>query len=280
MFVSSFRIFFFLILVLAACSKRKSSGISGHWVSIEYFKDRPYHTLDIFDSILYVNMKCKVCGHVEMKLRQIRSNQFAATIARRDVPNFFGYSDDYFLAQRNDSIVFVWTELGLDSLKFDEFNQLLHDAQSQNYNSLFVRSDEIISSSSDPYAPFYVTVDPASLGAEDIVEINERLVSVADMFVGKPKSEQWQIPDDSVVMETDDVFINLKDVPLWVSRHQDLVTPLEREKIVIRLSLDKTVTDAFRRRLIQVIRIQAPSARILEARLDTKKGEVFFVNTK
>jgi hypothetical protein len=259
-----------------ACSQRKAS-ISGHWVSVEYFGDRSYHTLDIYDSVLYVNRKCKICGSVEMKLRKIESDQFVAMVASRDVPNFFEFSGKYLLAQRNDSLVFVSAEGGLDSITENDFNQLLFDAQIHNYNPLFIRS-EIASLSSDPYAPFDIIVDPIPGVGEEIIDINDR--HVADMFVGKPKSEQWQIAEDSVMIETDDVFINLKDVPLWVSRQQDIVAPSEKNKVVIRLSLDKKVSNDFKNRLIQTIRTQAPSAQILEARLDTKNGETFFVNTK
>lgn len=67
----------------------------------------------------------------------------------------------------------------------------------------------------------------------------QRKSLVSYLYMGKPKnSTQWGTEPK---IQANDVFINPKDLVLWVSQEKDKLSEVERDQITIALKVDKEV---------------------------------------
>jgi len=64
----------------------------------------------------------------------------------------------------------------------------------------------------------------------------QRKSLVANLYIGEPRSTE-QFGNEAKV-QADDVFIESKDIILWVSRQKDMLAEAEREQLTVSLKVD------------------------------------------
>lgn len=66
----------------------------------------------------------------------------------------------------------------------------------------------------------------------------QRKSLVSYLYLGKPKQGQWGTQPK---IQANDVFIETKDIVLWVTQEKDKLSEVERDQITIALKIDKEV---------------------------------------
>lgn len=66
----------------------------------------------------------------------------------------------------------------------------------------------------------------------------QRKSLVSYLYLGKPKQNQWGTEPK---IQANDVFIDTKDIVLWVTQEKDKLSEVERDQITIALKVDKEV---------------------------------------
>jgi len=66
----------------------------------------------------------------------------------------------------------------------------------------------------------------------------QRKSLVSYLYLGKPKKIQWGTEPK---IQANDVFIDTKDIVLWVTQEKDKLSEVERDQITIALKVDKEV---------------------------------------
>ncbi len=66
----------------------------------------------------------------------------------------------------------------------------------------------------------------------------QRKSLVSYLYLGKPKQSQWGTEPK---IQANDVFIDTKDIVLWVTQEKDKLSEVERDQITIALKVDKEV---------------------------------------
>jgi len=61
---------------------------------------------------------------------------------------------------------------------------------------------------------------------------------VSYLYMGKPKKSQWGTEPK---IQANDVFIDTKDIVLWVTQEKDKLSEVERDQITIALKVDREV---------------------------------------
>ena len=66
----------------------------------------------------------------------------------------------------------------------------------------------------------------------------QRKSLVSYLYMGKPKKSQWGTEPK---IQANDVFIDTKDIVLWVTQEKDKLSEVERDQITIALKVDREV---------------------------------------
>ena len=69
----------------------------------------------------------------------------------------------------------------------------------------------------------------------------QRKSLVSYLYMGKPKPNMVATFGTQPKIQANDVFINPKDIVLWVSQEKDKLSEVERDQITIALKVDKEV---------------------------------------
>ncbi len=69
----------------------------------------------------------------------------------------------------------------------------------------------------------------------------QRKSLVSYLYMGKPKDNMKSVFGTEPKIQANDVFIDTKDIVLWVTQEKDKLSEVERDQITIALKVDKEV---------------------------------------
>src|SRR5688500_18793984 len=98
-------VFLLLITIIAGCNQSKST-VSGHWVSLDYFKNKSYKTLDINDSSIIFN---KYSWRHEVQFFHDTLNRYSCLYAH----------DELNIYLKNDTLIIDGSEFSSPFVKID-----------------------------------------------------------------------------------------------------------------------------------------------------------------
>lgn len=214
------------IVILFGCTQNGKPKLEGHWVSGGYVTNQRFLTLDFYkeqdltakgvDTIYqYVTFnKNSLNGHWAVNLIDYGS-EYRFYIAEYSKHRLFF---------RNDSLILVGEHYNERFIKLN---------QPTLYKELFCN------------AAFAVRLPTKN---EECSLSDFRLRS--NLIIGYPKG----MTRDSVYINVDDAFIELKEVPRFVREELSMLDEQDRNKLTVMLVADSTVQEEFLRSLVTEIR--------------------------
>jgi hypothetical protein len=234
-------------VTLFGCKKSRKPKLEGHWVSGGYFTNQRFLTLDFYkeqgmtakglDTIYqYVTFnQNSLNGHWEVNLIDYGS-EYRFYIAE--------YSE-HRLFFRNDSLILVGEHYNERFIKLN---------QPTLYKELFCN------------AAFAVRLPAKN---EECSQSGFRLRS--HLIIGYPEG----MTRDSVYINVDDVFIELKEVPRFVREELSMLDEQDRNNLTVMLVADSTVQEEFLRSLVTRIR-KEPQVNIRRVFYNYKTQQICF----
>jgi hypothetical protein len=216
-----------ILLLLSGCSRFSESDPKGHWVSLGYFTNSSYQTLDIGDSTVIVN----------------KLGLYRATF------EYFKSDNPYIeLLGGHNSILF--SVIG-DTLLFDGAG--IGD-------SLFVRVEDNFSKS-DILCDLHLSVELPMDEDDFCVEFTKDSI-VSYICVGKLKSGFSLLTNegrvDSFRIQVNDTFIKVDELDDFIKMERTKIIEIDRDKLVIAIFADKNVELDYLNLIVDTIRKSSP----------------------
>lgn len=234
-----------ILLLLSGCSHLNESDPKGHWVSLGYFTNSSYQTLDINDSAVIIN----------------KLGLYTATL------DYFNSDKNYFELLGGHNSIFFHV-IG-DTLLFDGAG--LGD-------SLFVRVEESFSKS-NVLCDLHLSIDLPIAENDSYIEFTKDSI-VSYISVGKLKSGFRLLPDevrtDSFRIQVNDAFIKVDELGNFIKMERAKINEIDRDKLVIAIFADKNVELDYVNLIVDAIRKSSPSTTVYLSYYSDHNQKVLF----
>jgi len=243
--VKMFRGFLSIFLLLLGCNPKGESAPKGHWVSLGYFTNSSYQTLDINDSTAIIN----------------RLGLYSATL------DYYNSNNGYFeLLGGHNSIFF---HVIRDTLLFDGAGF---------GDSLFVRVEESFSKS-NVLCDLHLSIDlPIAENGSCIEFTKDSIVSY--ISVGKLKSGFRLLPDevktDSFRIQVNDTFIKVDELYGFIKMERTKLNEMDRDRLVIAIFADRNVGSDYSHMIINALKKSHPAMNVYFAHYDEVNEKFLF----
>lgn len=246
-----------VFIVLTSCS-RNGHKLSGHWVSKEYFEGKQFQTIDF----------------ISEKSEGLYSGDDTVNYFIVYNINSFYYSKGYYinlLKTGNNTYETIGYD-GVDGLWFD--GDTLHtkgDSQHNEKTFVQIKSTDLIYK--ELFNQTGIIGSLPSANSKDSILIF-RLYQTTNINIGHGVDDP--IDFDSVRISVNDVYISLKDIPVFVARSRDNLPEMERSDFTIFLNADSLVKDEFMQKIIRQIKVADSTLKIFQSTYNYGKNQVYY----
>lgn len=198
--------------MLFRCSERgKFENVKGHWVSLEYLKDKSFSTFDIIDSVLILNKSS--LDYAELAFWP-KDDLFEARYPFHEWPVAFQvylHNDTLFQITPSDTIAFVRKDP--DQLVKEEL-----------------------------FGASLLSIELPGADKIETIELQRKSL-IIPLYIGRlKKGHRFDYPlieEDSVLIQVMDVLIESSEILSFMKVSQSMVDEPDRDKLLICLYADK-----------------------------------------
>jgi hypothetical protein len=190
----------FLSVLFLGC-KTDLESIQGHWHNITYSKTNTYRTLDIEDSVVYMN-------------KTDRSGFYSSSpilINGKDLLIKMGPYGAYYLRSE--------IHLKSDTLTLIEIRDTLEENAMVSY---WIRANNDINDIAEDFSSnllvnIDLSVDNKSIPFDSVGSKNKWCI----LNIGYPKFKSTKYPNDSLIMNLNDAIANFSDLPMFLEAENE-----------------------------------------------------------
>jgi hypothetical protein len=253
----------FCVIALISCNKQEPQ-LSGHWISKEYFQDREFRTID-FEKEVETSLNSgldTVNYYINLNKNSFSTNgEHRAFLVKGD-------NDYEFYTPHHESKMRLW---------FDQDTMYIRGSDYRYYDGNYFKVDDKNIVYEELFNGTNLNANlPSTDELDDTHNIKQPLI--ANINIGRGRFDP--VDFDSIRINVQDVYIDLLDIPYFVSQAKDRIAESQMQDFVIAINSDSSVEKSFIKKVINQINNADSAIRIYKSYFNYSNNQIAYKRVK